>query len=135
MGVLTNPFLFFLRDFFFFLFLSLIPSKMGGKPSGQKFCFSIRPGPQSGHMSVMVYRTTVRRHLDTYFHNSYISVYYFIFYINNPREITGTTDFSPLFGSPIHQNHGSLSISIAPVDPFSDTPQLQFTRNPLSNQD
>jgi len=31
-GVLTNPFLFFLLDFFFFLFLSLIPSKMGGKP-------------------------------------------------------------------------------------------------------
>ncbi len=30
--MLTNPLLFFLFDFFFFLFLSLIPSKMGGKP-------------------------------------------------------------------------------------------------------
>ena len=33
MVVLTNPLLFFLFDFFFFLFLSLIPSKMGGKPT------------------------------------------------------------------------------------------------------
>ena len=31
-AVLTNPHLFFLFDFFSFLFLSLIPSKMGGKP-------------------------------------------------------------------------------------------------------
>jgi hypothetical protein len=30
--MLTNPLHFFLFDFFFFLFLSLIPSKMGGKP-------------------------------------------------------------------------------------------------------
>ena len=31
--MLTNPLNFFLFDFFFFLFLSLIPSKMGGKPA------------------------------------------------------------------------------------------------------
>jgi len=30
--MLTNPLHFFLFDFLFFLFLSLIPSKMGGKP-------------------------------------------------------------------------------------------------------
>jgi hypothetical protein len=30
--MLTNPSYFFLFNFFFFLFLSLIPSKMGGKP-------------------------------------------------------------------------------------------------------
>ena len=31
-ATLTNPLLFFLFDFFSFLFLSLMPSKMGGKP-------------------------------------------------------------------------------------------------------
>jgi len=34
-AMLTNPLHFFLFDFFFFLFLSLIPSKMGGKPSAE----------------------------------------------------------------------------------------------------
>ena len=33
--MLTNPLDFFLFDFFFFLFLSLIPSKMWGKPGAQ----------------------------------------------------------------------------------------------------